>query len=167
MLSFTRTVELNPEKVEINELVQEAFSFLEQVLAARKIKLKLDLDAGPKEVWVDRELIKQVLLNLAQNSIKAMEGGGTLLVSAAEVTSADGEKALELKVSDTGCGIDPKDLPRIFDPFFSTRKGGTGLGLSVASQIVDKHGGKISAESTLGVGTKMIITLPQGLEADG
>lgn len=161
MLTFTRTVEIHPEMLDINEHVRETFAFMEQLLAAQEIKLKLDLCEDLGRAEADPELMKQVLLNLAQNSINAMGEGGVLVVSTSESTANSGERMVELKVIDTGCGIDPHDMSKIFDPFYTTRKGGTGLGLSVASQIVGKHGGIISVDSTPGRGTTMTILMPR------
>lgn len=160
MLNFTRSIEVHPELLDISELVRETFTFLGQVLAAQGIELKLDLKEDLPNVEADAELIKQVLLNLTQNAVNSMEKGGSLTVSTAGSDDDQEEEAIVLRVSDTGCGIEADLLPRIFDPFFSTMKGGTGLGLSVASQIVDRHGGIISAESKLGKGTTMTFTLP-------
>ena len=162
MLTFTRTIEIHPERVDLNELVREAFVFMEKVLAAQDIALNLDLADGLGEIEADPELLKQVMLNLAQNSIQAMEEGGTLSVETSRVAVEGGGEAAVVSIVDTGCGIEPRHLERIFDPFFSTRKGGTGLGLSVVSQIVVKHGGLIQVDSEPGRGTRMTITLPIG-----
>ena len=132
----------------------------------QEILLQLDLDAGLGEVSADPELLKQVLLNLAQNSIQAMENGGNLTVSTSAVDTDEGGRAAVIRVADSGCGIEPADVERIFDPFFSTRRGGTGLGLSVVNQIVGKHDGVIQVESEPGLGTKMTITLPLSGEAE-
>jgi PAS domain S-box-containing protein len=160
MLTFTRRIEIHPEHLDINELIEETFSFMGQLLAAQKIRLELKLEEGLRRLEADPELLKQVLLNLAQNSIQAMDEGGNLTVSTASVVTEEGEVAVVIVVEDDGCGIEQKDLARVFDPFFSIRKGGTGLGLSVASQIIGQHGGLIQAESEPGKGTRMIITLP-------
>jgi PAS domain S-box-containing protein len=161
MLTFTRRIEINPEPLDINELVEETFSFMEELLKAQEIRLEMRLAHNLDVLEADSELLKQVLLNLAQNSIQAMGGGGTLTVSTAAAPAEESEAAVVVEVKDTGCGIDPRYLSRIFDPFFSTRKGGTGLGLSVASQIVGQHGGVIQADSEPGKGTRMRITLPR------
>jgi two-component system sensor histidine kinase AtoS len=91
-----------------------------------------------------------------------MEGqpDGILGVATSAVRMEDGRRAVEVLVTDNGCGINPEDLSKIFDPFFSTRRSGTGLGLSVVSQIIEKHGGLIIAESEPDIGTTMKFTLP-------
>ena len=98
--------------------------------------------------------IKQALLNIFLNAIDAMPDGGTL-----KVDSYDNKKFI-IKISDTGCGIDPKDLPHIFDPFFTKKDHGTGLGLSITHEIIKNHNGRIFAESELGKGTTFKVELP-------
>lgn len=162
MLTFTRTVAIHPEKLDFNELIEETFSFLEQVLKVQDIRLELTTSPDISQAEVDPELIKQVLLNLAQNSISAMDNAEAplLKVRTSPVKMEGDKKAVEILISDNGCGIKEEDIPKIFDPFFSTRKGGTGIGLSVVSQIIEKHGGLITAESRKGEGTSMRIRLP-------
>ncbi|MBU1741077.1 MAG: sensor histidine kinase, partial [Proteobacteria bacterium] len=97
----------------------------------------------------------QVFLNLVVNALEAMPQGGRLEVSAGQ----DGG-FLEVRVGDTGAGIAPADLTRLFDPFFSTKKKGSGLGLAIAQRIVDNHGGTIRAESEPDKGTTFVVRLP-------
>lgn len=162
MLTFTRTITINPEPIEINELVSETIGFLEQILKVQSIRIDMKLSKKAGKAEVDPELIKQVILNLAQNSIYAMENRdeGILCVKTKPVRTDDGLSAVEICIEDNGIGIGQEDLPRIFDPFFSTRTRGTGLGLSVVSQIIEKHGGLITAESKLDVGTTMRFSVP-------
>ena len=162
MLTFTRTINVSPERLNFNELVEETLGFLEQMLAVQDIRLDMRLSEKIGEAEVDPELFKQIILNLAQNSIQAMEDAASpvLTVRTGAVRTESGDAAVEVKISDNGCGIDAEDIGKIFDPFYTTRKGGTGLGLSVVSQIIEKHGGLIIAESTLGKGTTMRLTLP-------
>lgn len=162
MLTFTRTIAISRERVDFNELVGETLGFLEQVLQVQGIELQLELGADIGEVDIDPELFKQVILNLAQNAINAMEKASParLMVRTGPAAMENGEAGVELVIADSGCGISADNLTKIFDPFFTTRKGGTGLGLSVVSQIVEKHGGLVTAESELGVGTTIRIQLP-------
>ncbi len=112
----------------------------------------------------DRKSLQQVFLNLFINAIQAMPGGGTLRI---DVHAGDGH-ALKIDVRDTGVGIDPNNLPHIFDPFYTTKEvgRGTGLGLSVTYGIVEKHGGHIEAHSQKGEGTVFTITLPVAKEKE-
>ncbi len=106
------------------------------------------------EVHADRNMISQVFINLFSNAVDAMEGNGELDV---EVKRRD--SAVRIRISDTGRGILPEDIPRIFDPFYTTKEKGTGLGLAIVYSIIEKHNGKIEVESVPGRGTTFIITL--------
>jgi two-component system sensor histidine kinase HydH len=116
------------------------------------------LTMADERLWavMDADKMKQVLLNLYYNALDAMADGGRLAV---QITS-DGHGAVCLQVSDTGAGIDPKDQPHIFEPYFSTKKSGTGLGLAIVNNIVEAHQGKIQIDSRQGEGTTVRITLP-------
>jgi PAS domain S-box-containing protein len=162
MLTFTRSVQINPEPVEVNEVVTETVNFLEHVLAMENIALDLELDNETGRVVLDVELIKQVLLNLAQNAVYAMEdtSAPSLGIKTRRADHEDGRVGVEISVRDNGCGMEEDEVKKIFDPFYSTRRGGTGLGLSVVSQIVEKHHGLIIPESKPGRGTVMRLWLP-------
>lgn len=103
--------------------------------------------------------MRQALLNVAQNAVQAMPEGGTLRVSAA---TSDGH--VRVSIADTGPGIPPDVRPRIFEPFYTTRPRGTGLGLAVVKRIVDGHGGGIVVASEVGVGTTFSLDLPLELD---
>jgi two-component system sensor histidine kinase AtoS len=104
---------------------------------------------------VDPAQIKQVFLNLATNAIQSMPSGGQLTIS---TSTQDGKAYVEFR--DTGCGINNVQLAKIFDPFFTTKESGTGLGLTISYRIIEVHGGRLSAKSTVGKGTTFIIELP-------
>jgi signal transduction histidine kinase len=103
-----------------------------------------------------------MLLNLILNAMQAMPTRGALEIATRSLPPGAGGPggAIELRVADTGLGIAPENLARIFDPFFTTSKSGTGLGLSVVHQIVERHSGLIRVESEVGVGTTFTVTLP-------
>jgi signal transduction histidine kinase len=107
-------------------------------------------------VAADEAQLRQALLNLVRNAADAMSTGGALTVATRR--SADG--AVEVSVKDTGAGIPAENLDRIFEPFFSTKDGGTGLGLALTQQIVEEHGGRIEVDSTPGRGTTFTLRLP-------
>jgi len=112
---------------------------------------------------MDREQMKQVLLNLILNALQAMPGGGKLRIEAALAPFGEGEKtgqAVEIRVQDTGGGIPAEIQGRIFEPFFSTKEEGIGLGLSVAQRIVEEHQGTFRVASREGEGTVFSIVLP-------
>jgi signal transduction histidine kinase len=113
---------------------------------------------------IDPSSMEQAFLNIILNAQKAMPRGGTFTVSTVALPQRkdDGKEVHEVQIifEDTGVGLPGENLPKIFNPFFSTRSDGTGLGLAIAKNIVEQHGGKIEVESQVNVGTKFIITLP-------
>jgi len=108
-------------------------------------------------ILMDREQMKQVALNLLLNAVQAMPGGGTLTLKGQN--SKDGQW-ITISIQDSGVGIPDEDMNKLFDPFFSTKEGGIGLGLSIAHRIIDQHRGKIEVESDPGKGTLFTIWLP-------
>src|SRR5439155_221806 len=112
--------------------------------------------SGPLVWRVDPQRFRQVLWNLCLNAVEAMPEGGELRVGA---TLVPGHK-LEVSVADSGHGIAPDDLAHVFEPFFSTKADGTGLGLSLVHRIVQEHGGEVDVRSTPGLGTMFTVTLP-------
>ncbi len=125
----------------------------------KKISLLLDLAAGDPVVLADSTKLEQVCLNILINAMQAMPAGGIIRI-ASTISSPDGQKYINLSFGDQGIGISAENLPRLFDPYFTTRSDGTGLGLAIADRIITDHGGRIFAESTVGVGTVMTVSLP-------
>jgi signal transduction histidine kinase len=115
-------------------------------------------------VRADGELLKQVFLNIILNAVQAMRGGGKLMIEARLHTDPalrpGMERTIELRFADTGGGIGEKDRKRIFDPFFSTREGGNGLGLAIVHNIVDLHRGTVDVENGKGGGSVFTVLLP-------
>lgn len=151
------------EPIELTRLVREVLSLVEKDLARHRVRLEVTITGEP---WarVHPAQIQQVLLNLLINARQAMPEGGTVRVRLG--TDAAGRRA-ELSVTDTGIGIAPEDLRRIFEPFYSTKttpdaagQGGTGLGLAVCRDIVEAHHGRLRAESRLGQGSTFTLILP-------
>jgi len=138
------------------EVLEDTLSFLDEKFRRRGVEVKRALSEVPR-VMADREKLQQVFLNLYLNAADAMPEGGTLRV---ELRDAGTE--VEIRVTDTGAGIAPEDLPRIFDAFYTTKEAGAGngLGLMVAQSIVTDHGGRIEARSAPGEGTEFRIRLP-------
>jgi two-component system sensor histidine kinase HydH len=144
------------DKTDLIPIFEETLQLLRPQIEKGKIAVQKEFEPLPL-ITVDKEQIKQVILNLLMNAIQAMPGGGQLSMSGR--FSRDGYW-VELTVQDSGVGIPPEDLDKLFDPFFSTKEGGIGLGLSIAHRIVDQHHGKIEVESNPGKGTLFTISLP-------
>jgi two-component system NtrC family sensor kinase len=150
-------------------LIEDTARLVERPAHLSDIEVTMDLDRDLPQVWVDEDLIKQVIMNILVNAQQAIEDEGSITIRsrrAAEARSPElgGEPMpmIEISVTDTGCGIPAKDLQRIFDPFF-TSKGvgkGTGLGLSVSHGIVMAHNGAIEVDSEVGKGSTFRIYLP-------
>jgi signal transduction histidine kinase len=129
----------------------------ERQAAAPDLTLETTVDPALPNFAFDPDQLTQVLWNVSLNAIEAMMGRGRLLIHARR----EGEEVV-IEITDTGPGIPPEDLRRIFEPFYSKRPSGTGLGLPIARRIVAAHGGRIEVDSTVGEGTRVLIRLPLG-----
>lgn len=158
LLAFSRNRAPSREPVDINDIVRRSSRLLAHKLNLAEIDLQLQLDDHLTPVIADPGQIQQVLMALMNNAVEAMPNGGALEIT----TRPQPGGGVVLEVSDTGSGIPPADLPRIFEPFFSTKTEGqgVGLGLAVAFGIVNRHGGRIDAASSPGQGTRMTVQLP-------
>jgi signal transduction histidine kinase len=154
-LRFARIKDLKLEPADLAEVVDEMVDFFDPTARGSGIDIKLYLPADLPHVALDRELFKQALLNLMLNAQQAMPEGGTLTIQA-EIRSGE----LCLSLIDTGQGMAPEVLSKVFRPFFSTKPGGSGLGLATTRKIVQAHGGHIDVQSEVGRGTKFTICLP-------
>jgi len=155
LLSYARPRPPTFHPADLNTTVEQAILLGRQQVRTRPVKILFTSNPSLPLVCHDPALIQQVVLNLVLNGIQAIPGEGQVDVSVAR----EEDQAL-ITVKDNGKGISPEALPKIFRPFFTTRKEGTGLGLSLANGIVQSHGGKIEASSTLGKGTQFRIHLP-------
>ncbi|MCW8925868.1 MAG: ATP-binding protein [Xanthomonadales bacterium] len=168
LLDFSR--EKTPEKAyhDLNKIIEDTLQLIEQPAQVEDITIVTELDERLPPVWLDEDLIKQVIMNMLVNSRHAIEGGGTITIrtryrdakDCPESVTTTGHMA-EISITDTGCGIPREDLEKIFDPFFTTKDvgKGTGLGLSVSHGTVEAHRGKIEVESEVGKGTEFRIYL--------
>jgi two-component system NtrC family sensor kinase len=158
LLDFTRTEQAVFTSVSVKEIVDSTARLVGNELKLGGIELSLDLDAELPRVRGNPRNLQQVFLNLFLNAIQAMPEGGDLSVSA--IAGEDG--FVRVDVSDTGIGIPAADLDKIFEPFFTTKEPGigTGLGLSVAYGIIEKHHGRIAVQSEVGKGTTFSVLLP-------
>ena len=158
-LRFARIKEMPLAPAELAKVIEEMIDFFTPTAQAANIDIKVYLPADLPPVALNAEMFKQALLNLMLNAEQAMPEGGSLTMQATlEKTGQHLRVALSL--IDTGKGIDPKVLPKIFEPFFSTRAGGSGLGLPTTRKIIEAHRGSIDVQSEVGKGTKFTIRLP-------
>jgi two-component system, NtrC family, sensor histidine kinase HydH len=154
-LRFARVQDLTTQPADLNAVIDDLCDFFGGAAAAKGIVLRTSFAEDLPKVSLDVDLFKQALLNLILNAENAMAAGGELILT----TRRDRDAAV-VEVVDTGCGIAPDIQSRVFDVFFSTRQGGSGLGLATTRKIVEAHGGSISLESALGIGSKFTIRLP-------
>ena len=143
------------QAADLNTTIEQAILMARQQVRTRPVQVLFTANPSMPLVCHDPALLQQVVLNLVMNGIQAITGEGKV-----EIDVAHEDPYAFITVKDTGRGISPDALPRIFKPFFTTRKEGTGLGLSLASGIVQSHGGTIGAHSILGQGTQFRIQLP-------
>jgi two-component system sensor histidine kinase HydH len=154
-LKYVRRPDLQLATVDVNELVSDMIDFYSPQAYSHALTVRQSFSEGPLMCRVDPGALKQVLLNLFINSQQAMDKGGELMIR----TARRAGRAV-IHVSDTGKGIPPERLPTIFQPYCSSRSGGTGLGLATAKKIVEAHDGTISVHSEVGKGTSFTIELP-------
>ena len=159
-LLMARPVPVSRELVDLNEVVEEVLEHIKlnkdwistiKIVKAFSSKVK---------VFANKEQVRQIINNLVLNAIQSMEEGGVLSIETKGVKLEDKKEYTEIKVSDTGCGIKENDLKKIFEPFFTKKEKGTGLGLTIVSHLVDGYNGKIKIESTINQGTVCSVWLP-------
>jgi signal transduction histidine kinase len=156
-LKFARPEDMRIERVSLTALTHDVAQTVRPEADAAHVAVQVQAAEPPIEVDADSTMLRQALLNLAVNAMQAMPHGGTLRLSTD--TGRDG-RAL-VRVADTGTGIPPEQLARIFDLYFTTKKGGSGIGLSMVFRTVQLHHGDIDVESTPGRGTTFTIALPR------
>jgi signal transduction histidine kinase len=160
LVDLAKPASLTPGPVAVGEVITMAANLLHSQLAQRGARVVLDVAPDLPKVRGDAAQLQQVLLNLLFNAQRVVpEGAGEIRIAARRHDS----DAVEIVVSDNGGGIAPEDLPHLFRPFFS-RSGGAGLGLALAAQIVQSHGGTIEVETELGRGSTFTVSLPLRLE---
>jgi two-component system sensor histidine kinase HydH len=156
-LRFARIEQLERTPSDFAKLVEEMVDFFEPTAKSANIDIRAYLPSDLPAVPLHREMFKHALLNLLLNAEQAMPDGGQITLQAA--VSAD-RTTVNLSVIDTGKGIPADRIERIFEPFFSTKSTGSGLGLPTTKRIIEAHGGTITVQSEVGKGTKFTVTLP-------
>ena len=165
LLNYAKPVPTSYVPTDINELVDKVLTFfMTQRGESKNVKIEKKFFSPLPKLMVDPNSMEQAFLNIILNAQRAMSKGGTFFISTLALPGRreDGKEVQEVQITfeDTGNGISKENLPKIFNPFFSTRSDGTGLGLSITKNIVEQHGGRIEVESEVNQGTKFIITLP-------
>jgi signal transduction histidine kinase len=162
-LDFARPRPPSLEPGDARKLIEETLALVGYEIESQGVQLERKDESDLPPVAMDREQMKQVLLNLILNALQAMPRGGKLWIQTTlQASGKNGEtnRAVEIRIRDTGEGIPAEIQGRIFEPFFSTKEEGIGLGLSVAQRIVEEHEGGIRVESSEEGGTQFCITLP-------
>lgn len=155
LLDFARPQALQKVSVDIQKLLNKAISLLSIDAEASGVQIVTVLQGSFPMVQADEDKLNQVFLNLFLNGIQAMEFGGTLTVS-----TVKNNHRIKVIVMDTGSGIDPENLGRVFDPYFTTKPDGTGLGMSMSAKIIEEHGGTITIKSEVGKGSSVTVEIP-------
>jgi two-component system NtrC family sensor kinase len=165
LLSFARPSRPNVAEENINQVVDGIARILETEAKEKGVEIVRDFAGELPKVWIDREQMKQVFMNLILNAIQAMKEGGLIYVFTrpnSKNEAGDPGQFVQVEIRDNGVGIPEENLDHIFDPFFTSKDEGSGLGLSISHQIVQEHGGYVTVESNIGTGTSFFINLPVG-----
>ncbi|MEE9403513.1 MAG: ATP-binding protein [Algisphaera sp.] len=170
-LRFAGRVKLDRQPLDINALCVELSDFFQPQADELRVNLRLDLQAHPGNVWADGPLLKQALLNLMINACQAIaeareantpHGGGNELILRTANTSDRDSRSVLIHVTDTGPGLPSDTVDKIFQPYFSSKRGGTGLGLPTSRRIAEEHGGSLVVHTEQGRGSDFLLTLPRG-----
>jgi two-component system, NtrC family, sensor kinase len=166
LLEFTRDRESQKTMANINTIIEKSLSILENEFRLRHIQLRKKLSTTMMDTMLDGHQLEQVFVNVLLNAIQAIDRDGVVTVVS---QAAPRQEFIVVEIEDTGSGIPEENLDKIFEPFFSTKKEGTGLGLAVSYGVIQNHQGHIKVNSELGKGTRFRITLPalKGAVPDG
>lgn len=154
-LFAVRPMDTNLSPGSLGQMIQSLMDFLAPELAQAGITLVLDLDRGKDSIAMDERYLKQAVLNMVKNSIHAMPEGGTLTVR-----TKTGKEDVRMIIQDSGEGIPEENLEKVFEPYFTTKSFGSGLGLTLVFKIIKEHGGDIQIASQVGVGTTITVIFP-------
>jgi signal transduction histidine kinase len=166
LLSFSRPAPFHPMREGVAQLVEGVLPAFAQLLEERKVGLSVDVPSDLPAVLVDPMQMEQTLVELISNALDAMPTGGRLAIGARrEAGGVGGRDSVVVRIADTGGGIPEEVLPRVSEPFFTTRAEGTGLGLAIAKRYVEQNGGRLEIASRTGEGTTVSVRLPAAGEA--
>jgi signal transduction histidine kinase len=159
ILGFARPLSLTAQSGNLNQIINDILELLRSQVTANQIEVRLSLDEQNASWMIDESSMRGALMNLIVNAIEAMPGGGTL-----SIDSKWTEETLQLEITDTGGGIADDQIKKIFEPFYTTKEQGLGLGMPYAKKIVEEHGGSVSLNTRSGEGTTIHITLPANMK---
>jgi signal transduction histidine kinase len=164
LLFFGRPGKPSLDYVDTNDLLKKTMFFVSQHPEAKNVHQTKEFTRNLPPVWVDGKQLQQVFFNIIINAIQAMKEGGTLVLQT-DLVDEKGGQSVRVLIGDSGPGIKPEDMERIFTPFFTTKTQGTGLGLAICRQLIEQQGGTIKLSSRVGEGTRVVINLPVSKEA--
>ncbi len=161
-LNFSRPAMPDVQKVNINSIVPQTLDLVASVLKRKDITINVSLDDSLPLVAIDAKQIQQVLINLITNAGDSINAKGTITINSyvEKSTKYNESEYVVIAISDDGCGIQPEDLSKIFNPFFTRKAEGTGLGLPITQRILHQHNGIIDVQSKIGIGTTFYVKLP-------
>ncbi len=160
VLDFAKLKKPNLTRFSLNDLIRNIAELFKLEIKDKQIKFNLKLSPDISQIQADEDQVRQILMNAIINAIQAIPKKGEIKIKT-EKALLKGEPAIKLIIEDSGIGIPEKDITQIFDPFFSTKEKGSGLGLSIVYKLIEAHQGEIKVESKEGEGTKFVIFLPQ------
>ncbi|MCJ7593777.1 MAG: cache domain-containing protein [Desulfobacterales bacterium] len=165
LLDFSRETKLEPTRTDVNSLILLTISLIKNQALLKGVRIKFDPVPGLPMLTLDRSQMQSVLMNMIINGLDATETGGAIALTTRKGVfhPGMGQSGIEIRISDTGCGIPKEHMSELFEPFFTTKEvgHGTGLGLSVSLGIVQRHGGTIGVESEVGRGSTFTLWLPE------
>lgn len=160
-LLFTKEPKPDRREFDLRNLILNILDFVKYVFEQNKIEVRASIPDAPLLINADESLVRQAILNMIHNAVGAMPDGGVFEIEVDSVKGVNGSKRIDIVCSDTGLGVSEKIREKIFDPFFTTKDSGSGLGLSIVSQIAQAHGGYVDLIEKRGSGAAFVISLPQ------
>jgi len=154
-LRYAGKLELHPARCDVNELVDDLIDFYTPQALSQGVQVRQSLASGPLICKVDADVLKQAILNLLLNATQAMDGRGELIIR-----TESKQQQVKIDVIDTGPGIEPEEQEKIFEAYYTTKRGGTGLGLPTCRRLIEAHGGHIELVSEIGKGSNFTMYLP-------
>jgi signal transduction histidine kinase len=159
---FAKPGKPRQEFIDLEPLVEGVYILLASKMKKKNIKFIREYQSRLPKIYVDENQLEQVIMNLILNAMDAIKSSGEIKINTNVLTADDKENQVKvlLEISDNGCGIEDENLEKIFNPFYTTKSDGVGLGLSISSRLIEENGGIMEAHSTAGKGTKFRLSLP-------